>query len=209
MSHDTRYLGFIPGLLVKIDKYIKVADRHFITAKKTGAVKINMCEDIGKPLISTLYNVLLAPELYDRLFTILMSVNLGYSCLFHKGFCTVFFIDNEQNVVTLPHSAQEKHVFLLKTKETLYTTSYNEQTSDIITFAHLEEGGLVKNECNAEEDGYISASIDELSIDDDSDELYIGSNYIEDIRDGRHIHQEINARYYILKIRYRIKQNAN
>ena len=28
--------GFIPGSLVETDKYIEVADGHFVTAKKTG-----------------------------------------------------------------------------------------------------------------------------------------------------------------------------
>ena len=34
----------------------------------------------------------------------------------------------------------------------LYATSYHEQTGDIITFAQFEEGNLVENERNAEEE---------------------------------------------------------
>ena len=33
------------------------------------------------------------------------------TCLYQKGFCTVYFGDKEKNEVTLPHSAQQKHVF--------------------------------------------------------------------------------------------------
>ena len=41
----------------------------------------------------------------------------GHTCLFHKGFCTVYFGEKDNNAVTLPHSAQMKHAFLGKTKE--------------------------------------------------------------------------------------------
>ena len=43
-------------------------------------------------------------------------MDLGNTNLFHKGFCTVLFSSNEQNAGTLPHIAQQIHVFLLKTK---------------------------------------------------------------------------------------------
>ena len=39
-------------------------------------------------------------------------MNLGHTCLFHKGFCAVYFGEKEKNEVTLPHSAQRKHTFL-------------------------------------------------------------------------------------------------
>ena len=41
---------------------------------------------------------------------------MGHTFLFHKVFCTVLFSNNEQNAVTLPHSAQQKHDFLVKMK---------------------------------------------------------------------------------------------
>ena len=50
-----------------------------------------------------LYNILLAPDLRDRLFSIIMLMNLGHTFLFHIEKCT--------------HSAQTKHAFLVKTKE--------------------------------------------------------------------------------------------
>ena len=76
-----------------------------------------MCEDNGKPFIATLYNVLLAPDLCDKLFSIIALMNAGHTCLFHKGFCTVYFGEEKQNAVTLPHNAQRRHAFLGKIKD--------------------------------------------------------------------------------------------
>ena len=50
MTPDISY--FIPGALVELDKYIEVADQHFVTAEKTGKVKIKVRENIGKPFIA-------------------------------------------------------------------------------------------------------------------------------------------------------------
>ena len=80
---------FIPGSLEDTDKYIEVADGHHVTEKQKGQVRIQMCNDNGKNFIATLYNVLLAPDLCDRLFSIIRLINSGHTCLFHKGFCTV------------------------------------------------------------------------------------------------------------------------
>ena len=44
-------------------------------------------------------------------------MNAVNTCLFHKGFCAVYFVANEKNAVTLPHSAQRKHEFLGKIME--------------------------------------------------------------------------------------------
>ena len=86
-------------------------------AKQKGQVQIEMCDNNGDPFIATLHNVLLAPDLCDRLFSIITLMNSGHTCLFHKGFCTVYFGAKEKNAVTLPHSAQRKHAFLGKIKE--------------------------------------------------------------------------------------------
>ena len=80
---------FIPGLLEDTDKYIEVADGHHVTAKQKGSVRIQMFDDNGETFIATLYNVLLDPDLCDRLFSIITLMNAGHTCLFHKGFCTV------------------------------------------------------------------------------------------------------------------------
>ena len=104
-------MDFIPGSLEDTDKFIEVADGHHVTAKQKGSVRIQMCDDNGKTFVATLYNVLLAPDLCDILFSIVTLMNDGHTCLFHKGFCTVYFVAKEDNAVTLPHSALRKHAF--------------------------------------------------------------------------------------------------
>ena len=59
---------FIPGSLEDTDKYIEVADGNHVTTKQKGPVQIKICDDNGKTFIATLYNILLAPDLCDRLF---------------------------------------------------------------------------------------------------------------------------------------------
>ena len=59
---------FIPGSLEDTDKSTEVADEHHITAKQKGSVRIQMCDNNRKKFVATIYNVLLAPELCDRLF---------------------------------------------------------------------------------------------------------------------------------------------
>ena len=76
-----------------------------------------MCDDNGKTFVATLYYVLLAPDLCDRLFSIITLMNAGHTCLFHKGFCTVYFGAKYDNEVTLPHSAVRKHAFTGKSME--------------------------------------------------------------------------------------------
>ena len=82
-------MDFIPGSLEDTDKFIEVADRHHVTEKQKESVRIQMCNDKGNKFIATLYNVLLAPDLCNRLFSIVTLMNEGYTCLFHKGFFTV------------------------------------------------------------------------------------------------------------------------
>ena len=80
---------FIAGSLEDTDKFIEVADGHHVTAKQKGSVRIKMFDKKGKTFVATLYIVLLAPDLCDRLFSIITLMNAGHTCLFHKGFCTV------------------------------------------------------------------------------------------------------------------------
>ena len=108
---------FIPGSLEDTDKHIEVADGHHVTAKQKGQVQIKMSNDHGDPFIATLHNVLLAPDLCNRLISIITSINSGHTCLFQKVFCTVYFRAKEKNEVTLPHSVQRKHAFLGEIKE--------------------------------------------------------------------------------------------
>ena len=72
---------FVPGSLKDTDEYIEVADGHHVTAKQKGQVRIQMCDDNGKPLIATLHNILLAPDLCDRLFSIVMIMKSGHTCI--------------------------------------------------------------------------------------------------------------------------------
>ena len=44
-------------------------------------------------------------------------MNLGHTCLFTIGFCFVYFDNEEKKIVTLPHSAQQKRVFLGKIEQ--------------------------------------------------------------------------------------------
>ena len=108
---------FIPRSLEDTDKYIEVADRHHVTAKQKGQVRIKMCNDNGNPFIATLHNVILAPDLCARLSSIVTLMNSGHTCLFHKDFCTLYFGAKENIAVTLPHSAQRKHAFQGKIME--------------------------------------------------------------------------------------------
>ena len=91
---------FIPGSLEDTYKYIEVADGHHVTAKQKGQVRIKMCDDNRKTFIATLYNVLLAPDLCDKLFSIITLMNAGHTCIFQKGFCTVYFGAEKKNEVT-------------------------------------------------------------------------------------------------------------
>ena len=85
---------------------MSVADKHPVTAKQKGQVRIKMCEDHGDSFIATLHNVLFVPDLCDGLFLIITLMNSGHTCLLQKGFCTVYFGAKEKNVVRLPNSAQ-------------------------------------------------------------------------------------------------------
>ena len=69
-----------------------------------------------------------------------------------------------------------------------YDTSSYEQNGNIIYFKRFEEGNLVENERNVEEDKSILDSIDESYKENDSDDGYISTNTLEDIQDRSQIH---------------------
>ena len=56
-------------------------DGHHVTAKQKVQVQIKMCNNNGDTFIATLHNVLLAPDLCDRLFSIIMLMNLVHNFL--------------------------------------------------------------------------------------------------------------------------------
>ena len=80
---------FISGSLEDTYTYIGVADGNYVMAKKKGQIQSRMCDDNGDPFISTLHNIILAPDLCDGLFLIITLMNSEYTYLFHKYFCTV------------------------------------------------------------------------------------------------------------------------
>ena len=82
---------FISGSLEDTNKNIEVTDGHHVTAKQKGHVQMKVCNGHVYPLIATLHNVILAPYLCNRFFSIIKSMNSGHSFLSQKGFCTVHF----------------------------------------------------------------------------------------------------------------------
>ena len=52
-----------------------------------------------------------------QVISIITLMNVGHTCIFHKGFFKVYFRAEKKNAVTLPHSAQRKHAFLGKIKD--------------------------------------------------------------------------------------------
>ena len=85
MSYVTSGLGFIPGLLEDTDKYIEVVYGNYITAKQKGQVQIIISGNNGDPFIATLHNVILAPHICDKVFSIIMLMNLVHTYLSQKG----------------------------------------------------------------------------------------------------------------------------
>ena len=98
---------------------------------------------------------------------------------------------------------------------TPYETSLKEQTGDVITFTHFEEGNILTETSNTAEssDEYDSESLmtnkqDMENID--SNEKYdhdlISTEMLEDICDGSQTHLTVNKRESRCKIRDRINQ---
>ena len=55
-----------------------------------------MGNDNENNFIATLHNILLAPDLCNRLYNMIQLMNLGEKKLFHKEFFTVYFVDKER-----------------------------------------------------------------------------------------------------------------
>ena len=82
-------------------------DGHHVTEKQKGSVRLQMCNDYRNKFIANLYNVLLAPDLCNRIFSIITLMNAGHTCLSHRGFCTMYFGAKDNNALALLHSAQK------------------------------------------------------------------------------------------------------
>ena len=91
---------------------MEVADGHYVMEKQKVQVQIKMCDDNRDTFIAILKNVILAPDISDKLFSIITLMNLGHAYLFHRGVCMVYFDDKEKNSVTLSHIVQRIHAFL-------------------------------------------------------------------------------------------------
>ena len=89
---------------------------------------------------------------------------------------------------------------------TPYATSLKEQTSDIITFTHLEEGGLSYETHDTAESSDESdknsimpplmrkQEIDAMDSGDESEDEPMSMEMLEDIRDGSQSHKIVNRR---------------
>ena len=140
MTHDTRSFIFYTGSLEDTDKYIEAADGHHVTAKQKGQVRIKICDDNGDTFIATLHNVILAPDLCDKLFSIINLMNSGNTCLFYEWFCTVNFGAKKNNAVTLPHNAQRKHAYLGKIRDMSKKKKLPARNRIALDFLHLRLG---------------------------------------------------------------------
>ena len=93
-------------------------------------------------------------------------MNAGHTCLFQKAFYTVYFGAKGDNEVTLPHSAQMKHVFLGKIKEMSKKKKVPEKEKIALELLHQRLGHrstkkfLARDTVNVWED-------EDLSIDPD------------------------------------------
>ena len=82
---------FIPGSLEDTDKHIEVLYKHHITVEKNITSINKMCDNNKDLFIATLQKLFLSLDLCARLFYIITIMNLGQTCLLHKGFFTVYF----------------------------------------------------------------------------------------------------------------------
>ena len=106
----------------------------------------------------------------------------------------------------------------LAVKYTPYAKSSKEQTGNVITFAHFEEGNLLTETRNDAESFDKSDSeslmmneqdMENLDSNENSDHDLIYTETLEDICDGIQTHLTVNKRGERCKIRYRIKQSQS
>ena len=69
-------------------------------------------------------------------------MNLGHDYLFHKVFCTIYFVSKEKNTVTLPHSAQRKHAFFGEIKEMSKTKKLPSRKKIALELLHQRLGHI-------------------------------------------------------------------
>ena len=99
-----------------------------------------MCDDNGKKIVATLYNVLLALDLCEKIFSLITLMNEGHTCIFHKKFCTMYFVSKEDNAVTLPHSAQRKNALTGKNQDVSKKNKYPARKKIALELLHQRLG---------------------------------------------------------------------
>ena len=67
-------------------------------------------------------------------------MNAGHTCLFHKGFCKVYFGAKEENAVTLPHSAHRKHAFTGKNQDVSKKNKFPARKENALELLHQRLG---------------------------------------------------------------------
>ena len=86
---------------------------------------------------------------------------------------------------------------------TPHATSSREQTGDVITFAHFEEGTILTETCHDAESGEKSDSksimmneqdMENIDSNENSDHDLISMDILEDICDGSQTHPNVNER---------------
>ena len=115
----------------------------------------------------------------------------------------------------MPRPYSEAMVMCPPVTYTPYAMSSREQTGDVTTFAHFEEGNILTETRNDAESGdesdneYIMMSekdMENLDSNEQSDHDLISTEMLEDIRYGSHIHPNVNKREARYKIRDRVRQ---
>ena len=91
----------------------------------------------------------------------------------------------------------------LEVTYTPYATSSKEQTGDVITFTHFEEGNILTETRNDAESGDKSDNksimmskqeMENINSGDESDHDLISMERLEDIRDRSQTHMNVNRR---------------
>ena len=93
-------------------------------------------------------------------------MNAGHTCLFHKGFCTVYFGEDKRNSVKLPHIAQRKHAFTGKIKNMSKKNKFPERKKVSLELLHQRLGHRSTRSLLAEDTANVWGYVD-LRIDPD------------------------------------------
>ena len=101
---------------------------------------------------------------------------------------------------------------------TPYATSLKEQTGDVITFAHFEEGNILTETSNDAESGDKSDNKSNMMSEQDMENIYsnekskhdlISTEILEDICFGGHTHPNVNKREARYEIRDRVRRKKS